>query len=210
MKLTHQAYENYLYLCRDGVLPRKRNLDAVQAREQRVAQEAEIATRVKRIRSSPSVFKPWPRCLEADAWAQLFKHDALRYPILVVHGPSFSGKTEWGKSLFACPLEVKIGTLQHFPDKLRSFDRKLHDGIIVDDVRDCQFIVQHQEKFQGKYDCLVEFASTPGGQCAYAKDLYAVPIVVTINNSTSNRELLQTDDFLGNESNRLIIKFPFA
>ena len=39
---------------------------------------------------------------------------------------------------------------------------------------------------QGKYNARVEFATTPGGQCAFTKDLFALPVVVTINNSTKH------------------------
>ena len=45
-----------------------------------------------------------------------------------------------------------------------------HDGLVLDDVRDLRFLVRHQEKLQGKYDAMVEFASTPGSQLAYEKD----------------------------------------
>ena len=65
---------------------------------------------------------------EVTAWLQLFQHDALRYPVLLLLGQSMSGKTEFANSLFKKPLELKIGPLLHFPDKLRSFDRKMHNG----------------------------------------------------------------------------------
>ena len=206
-KLTHSTYEAYLWLCRDNVVSRKRNLDAVRDKEERVALQQTLADRELRIRSNASLFKPFAKIPLAEAWLEQFQNDALRYPILVVHGPSRSGKTEWANSLFKCPLELKIGGLSHFPDGMRQFDRRVHDGLILDDVRDLAFIVQHQEKLQGKYNRLVEFASTPGGQCAYAKDLYAVPIVCTINNSTANRELLTEDDWLGNVGNRVLVFF---
>ena len=189
------------------MLPRKRNLDAVREHEHTLDVQAQIAERTKRIRSNASIFKSFERVAAADEWLELFKSDALRYPILVVHGPSRCGKTEWASSLFHCPLELKIGTLDHFPDTMRQFDRRLHDALILDDIRDLSFIVRHQEKLQGKYNRLVEFASTPGGQCAFSKDLYAIPIVATINNSTAHRELLTQDDWLGNTGNRVLIFF---
>ena len=101
-------------------------------------------------------------------------------------GASHTGKTEWAKSLFRNPLELKVGTLEHFPETMRDFDRQRHDGLVLDDVRDLKFLSDHQDKLQGKYDSLVEFASTPGGTCAYTKYLYAVPTVVTLNHSTAN------------------------
>ena len=48
-----------------------------------------------------SVDAPRARCLS-------------RYPFLVLLGASRSGKTEFAKSLFQSPFEVKIGVLEHF------------------------------------------------------------------------------------------------
>ncbi len=207
-KLTHDVYEDYLYKSRDGVLPRKRNLDAVKENEKKRKKDEEVSERVKRIRGNPKFFKPFPEVPEARRWLQHFKQDGVRFPILVVHGPSLSGKTEFAKSLFKNPLQVNIGNLDHFPDAMRKFDRDVHDAIILDDVRDCRFLVIHQDKLQGTYDRSVEFASTQGGQCAYDHDLYAIPIVATINNSTSNLCLLEKDDWLGNPGNRVWVSFP--
>lgn len=101
-----------------------------------------------------------------------------------------------------------MGKLDQFPEAMREFDRKRHDGIILDDIRDFDFLVQNQDKLQCKYDMRAEFATTPGGTCAFRKWLWKVPIVVTANGSTKNPELLQTDDFLGHLGNRVYISFP--
>ena len=121
-------------------------------------------------------------------------------------GPSRAGKTEYAKSLFKSPLELKVGTLEQLPDGLRAFVRKRHDGIVLDDVRDFGFLVRHQEKLQSKYDVRLELGTTPGGQCTYHKWLWRVPLVVTANYSTTGRELLDTDDFLGNLGNRTLLQ----
>ena len=134
--------------------------------------------------------------------------EALRYPLLLVLGASHTGKTEWAKSLFRNPLELKVGTLEHFPETMRDFDRQRHDGLVLDDVRDLKFLSDHQDKLQGKYDSLVEFASTPGGTCAYTKYLYAVPTVVTFNHSTANLQFLLVHDWLKHEKNRILVDFP--
>ena len=206
-KLAHDVYEEYLFLSRDGVPGRKRNFEAVREREAQIAEQAEIAATTKRLRSTPSLYKSFPEVPEAAAWLKLFKSDQLRYPILVVLGPSFSGKTEWAKSLFTNPLELKVGSLAHFPDRMRLFDRRVHDGIVLDDVRDLQFVADNQEKLQGKYDAAVEFATTPGGTCSYTKYLFAIPAVVTINFSTKNLQFLETHDWLSNASNRVVVHF---
>ena len=158
-KLTHDVYEEYIFLCRDGVLPRKRNLQAVREHEEKAARRVAIEERIARVRGNPELFGQFPDLPPVREWLNLFQRDALRYPILVVLGRSAWGKTEWAKSLFRNALEVKIGSLQHFPERMRAFDRAVHDGLILDDVRDLRFCTDHQEKLQGKYDFDVE--STP-------------------------------------------------
>ena len=98
------------------------------------------------------------------------------------------------------------GGPQLFPDGIRDFDRQLHDGIVLDDLRDFQFLVRHQEKMQGKVDRVVTFAETPSGGYAYKRWLWKVPIVVTGNFTTKNPGLLETDDFLGHSDNRVVVR----
>ena len=164
--------------------------------------------RVERIQSNPDLWQPFPEVPAATALQQLFQRDAMRYPILVAVGPSRSRKTEWAKSRFRNALELKIGTLGEFPDAMRGFDRREHDGLVLDDIRDAAFLVRHQEKIQGKYNSIIEFAETPGGTCVYSKDMWAVPIIATMNHSTANLHLFQTDDFLSNPENRVLLTWP--
>ena len=152
-------------------------------------------------------YHPFPAVPAAASWLQLFAVDRLRYPLLVVLGPSGKGKTEWAKSLFSNPLELKVGSLTHFPDGMRSFSRKLHDGLVLDDVRDMAFLTDHQHALQGKYDTPVEFASTQGGTCAYRKYLFCLPTVVTANFSTKNFDFLDSHDWLGKSLNRTVVNW---
>ena len=189
------------------MLSRKRNLDAVRAKEDSEARKVEIAERMSRLRAS-GAYRPFPHVPAAASWLGLFKTDKLRYPILVVMGASMSGKTEFAKSLFRKCLQLKIGKLMTWPESLRSFDRQAHDGLVLDDVRDLEFLVEQQHVLQGKPDDVVEFATTAGGTRACTLDMYAVPIVATINFSTKNLGLLDSDDFLGSPGNRIIVHYP--
>ena len=202
-KLSHSTYDNYLHLCRDSVLTKRRNLQAVQQREEEEEEEKEMQLLVKRLRSGFS-FTAVP---EAEAWLEVFKAEKDRYPFLLLLGPSRSGKTEYAKSLFKSPLELKVGKLEQVPDGIRAFSRKEHDGLVLDDIRAFSFLVQQQEKLQSKYDAKVEFGTTPGGQCAFTKWLWRVPVVVTANYTTTGQELLETDDFLANPENRTLVHF---
>ena len=203
-KLAHHTYEEYLYLCRDGVQGRKRNLDEVEAWEKRREEKEEREAATKRVRNS--LFQPFEAVPVAEAWLSLFEQELDRYPFLVVLARSRAGKTEWAKSLFKTPLVLQVGDLEHFPDGMRKFDRKLHDGIVLDDLRDFYFCVRHQEKLQGKVDTEVEFAATPSGKHAYSKWLWKVPVVVTANFTTRNSDLLQQNDFLANGDNRVLVQ----
>ena len=153
-----------------------------------------------------TLFKPFEKVPAAEAWLSLFSEELDRYPFLVVLAPSRAGKTEWAKSLFKQPLVIQVGNLEHFPDGLRRFRRKVHDGIVLDDMRDFYFCERHQEKLQGKVDTEVEFATTPSGQYAFSKWLWRVPVVVTANYTTKNRDLLETSDFLANKDNRVLVE----
>ncbi|CAE7842799.1 unnamed protein product, partial [Symbiodinium necroappetens] len=207
-KVTSEQYEKYLYLSRDGVLARKRNLDAVKEQEASLAEAALIEATTRRVRANAALYRPFPPVAAAQAWLALFLQDRLRYPLLVVRGASHTGKTEWVKSLFKNALELKVGSLQVFPEAMRGFERDTHDGIILDDVRDMAFLADHQDKLQGKYDSRVEFATTPGGTCAFRKYLFAIPIAVTVNYSTANLHYLDSHDWLGHEGNRVLVNFP--
>ena len=165
---------------------------------------------IKRIKTNSSLYRPFPVVAEASQWLEHFKQDAMRYPLLIVRGESHTGKTEWVKSLFRNALELKIGALEHFPSQMRSFSRDVHDALILDDVRDLAFLVAHQDKLQGKYDAVLEFASTPGGVCSFTKWLFKVPVAVTCNYSTKNLEYLTENDFLGKVANRVVVDFPPA
>ena len=110
-------------------------------------------------------------------------------------------------SLFERPFKVEVGSLTHFPEKMRQFDKKRFDGLVVDDVRDLTFLSDHQEKLQGNYEAELEFASTAGGTCAYYLDLWRVPVVVTTNFSTRNLAFLSSHDYLSKKENVHCLSF---
>ena len=68
------------------------------------------------------------------------------------------------------------------------------------------FLAQHQHVLQGKYDERADFATTPGGQCAYRRWLYRVPFVATVNYSTANLEFLRTHDWLSKTNNCVVVE----
>ena len=99
----------------------------------------------------------------------LFEDEDGRCLFLLLLCCSCAEKTEFAKSLFKIPLELKVGNLQHFPARMGEFKPGTRDAIILDDVRGLDFLVQHQEKLQAKSDVKVEFSSTPGGHLSNSR-----------------------------------------
>lgn len=206
-KLSLDVYEEYIYLAMDGVAFRKRNLDIVRAQREEAKERVEIAARVVEIRQDPDVYTPFQNVPEVQPFLDSFKKTALRYAVLLIHAISRTGKTEWATSLFTNPLQLQVGSQTYFPEGMREFKRGKFDAVILDDVRDLEFLREHQEKLQGKYNVQVPFAPTPGGTCAFKRDLYRVPFVLTINNSTRNLDFLRTDDFCSKRENVFFLSF---
>ena len=113
-----------------------------------MAEDAERAATAARVRTH--TFQGFSEVPEVTDWLACFDEEGDRSPFLVLWGPSRCRKTEYAKSLFKAPLELKIGTLDHFPEGMRAFSRKKHDAVILDDCRDFAFLVHHQEKLQAK------------------------------------------------------------
>lgn len=138
-KLDDAMYEKYIFLARDGVQPRKRNLEACKAWAEAKEEEEEMEQVVKRIRGNANLYQPFPEVPAVAEWLTCFGKDMLRYPLLILQGASATGKTEFAKSLFRQPLELKVGNSEVFPSKMVEFKRGVHDALILDDVRDLDF-----------------------------------------------------------------------
>ena len=111
----------------------------------------------------------FPEVPEATFCLALFQDEDGRCLFLLLLCCSCAKKTEFAKSLFKIPLELKVGNLQHFPARMGEFKPGTRDAMILDDVRGFDFLVQHQEKLQAKSGVKVEFSSTPGGHLSNSR-----------------------------------------
>ena len=206
-KLDDGVYEEYLYLCKDRLAGNERNLELYQSWKRERDLQKTIAERTQRIKTNPLLYTPFGKVSEADQYLAEFTQDAMRYPVLLVHAPSFAGKSEWAVSLFKNPLYVEIGAQCLWPARMKKLDRSVHDGLVLDDLRDLRFLEENQEKLQGKYNRPVELFNTPGGELAVTLDLFRLPMVFTVNNDTKNLGLLKTSDFLTKRANVRVLSF---
>ena len=207
-KLDDYVYFNeYLFVCKDKVAAKKRNFEAFRAWHRTQELDKQVEQRTARIKSNPSLYQPFGKVGLAEDFLGLFQQEAMRYPVLLVHAPSYAGKSEWAVSLFKRPLYLEIGSQSLWPPGMKHLDRALHDGLILDDLRDLTFIHENQEKLQGKYNRPVTLFNTPGGELACSVDLYRLPIIFTVNNSTKNLEYLRTHDFCRRRENVRLLCF---
>ena len=149
-----------MFLCKDKIAAKKRNFEAFRVWHKSQELAKEVEQRTVRIRSNPSLYQPFRKVDQAHEFLELFKQDAMRYPVLVVHAPSFAGKSEWAVSLFQRPLYLEIGALGLWPPGMKQLDRAVHDGLVLDDLRDLQFLHDNQENCKGSTTGLW-FCSTP-------------------------------------------------
>ena len=205
-KLTHEKAFALGLKTREGYGALKRAVEEV-VRDEQADRDRKEMENVKR-RMVPKLHD-FCTVEPVSAWQKLFLDDEARYPFLLVLAKSGSGKTEFAKSLFRNPLELKIGMLEYFPSLMKEFDRGKHDAVILDNISDVGFLIRHEEKLQGKYDQLVEFAPCATGVYSYTKYLYRIPLVVTCNYGAKNLGVLLpgNHDYFGALSNRVIIKF---
>ena len=126
----------------------------------------------------------------------------------LIVGASFTCKTEVAKSWFKKPLVLQVGALVDiFPAKMREYKRTVHDGIVLDDVRDLEFLNKFQHVFQGKWNQTMGFSDgTPGGAMAYDRLLFKTPFVATANFATKNLAFLESNDWLNKSKNVWVLR----
>ena len=169
--------------------------------------ETDIERRTQRIRGNPELYQRFARVVGAEEFLALFAEERMRYPVLLVYAPSYAGKSEWAVSLFKKPLYLEIGSSGLWPPGMKHLDREVHHGLVLDDLRDLEFLHANQEKLQGKYNRPVTLFNTPGGELACTVDLYRLPIVFTVNKSTKNLGYLATHDFCKKRENVRLLCF---
>ena len=168
--------------------------------------EAAFHMTQERLRQSP-LWKDFPEIGKIMDWKRKFEVDNFRFPILILLGPSRASKTQYAMSLFERPLVLRLGDALHFPDGLRRLSEGQHDGVVLDDCRDCTFVQLQQDALQSG-NMIQEFAKSPTGQYSFRLNLYKIPFIITMNFSTRNLRLLTECDFCSHQDNTNLVLYP--
>ena len=113
-------------------------------------------------------------------WKLQYGSALERYQMLVLHGPSRTGKSRLARSLFG-EMETLVADVQHavHPD-LHGFDRKKHKAILLDEVSSPQFIVQNKKLLQAHVGGAI-FGQSATQLYTYEVFLWRIPIMLTTN-----------------------------
>lgn len=178
-KLDHAAFLALSVKLRDGHDRRKACADMVLASETTAGYAEERAAAKKLIQASAKPFKPLPD--DIQQWKLQYETPAERYKMLVLYGPSCTGKSRLARSLFGedRTLVVDVQHADH-PD-LKGFKRKLHKAVLLDEVSSPSFIVANKKLLQAHVDGAI-LGQSATQLYSYEVFLWRTPIILTTNN----------------------------
>ena len=207
-KLSHAQY---LALAREvgaGYAQRKRDAQEVMRDELEASIRDYVAAEAQRLPRLPVRGNP-----QIDEFVQLFAGGARwRRPILLL-----LAATNLGKSMLAEHVLTRIGELlgikgylevtveadEHFD--LSEYHHEKHAGVLFDGVGDALLIKRNRELLQGRPK------ACKGGKSATMKYAYPLTlcrraVVVTMDLSAANTDLLYTDHWLSDPSNVMLVR----
>ena len=178
-KLGHDAYLLLSARLREGHDRRRAAVEAARATEASAAFAEERAWARRQLEAKALPFKPL--CPQIEAWRASYKEVEERYQLLVLHGPSRTGKSRLARSLFGLEhtLVVDVQHAEH-PD-LRGYRRHEHKAILLDEVASPKFIVGNKKVLQAHVDgALLGQSATQ--LFTYEVFVWRIPIILTTNN----------------------------
>lgn len=178
-KLDHHDYLILSAKLRDGHDRRKACVEAVIATESAMLYAEERRLVRQQLAATALPFKPVS--VDVVAWKNQYAALKERYKMLVLFGPSGTGKSRLARSLFgdAFTHVVDVQHAEH-PD-LRGFERGRHKAVLLDEVASPAFVVGNKKVLQAHVDG-AKLGQSSTQLFAYEVMLHRVPIILTTNN----------------------------
>ena len=210
-KLTHAQFEDFSTQLRSGHCKRKRDLAEVRQSERSLAVARHVLAAQKDLEDA-GMRKPFRQFPEIERYLAQFDSLRFRRAILVIIGGTNLGKSElaWhvvklvGKKVNAKGvLEVTVEKDENLDCSELSIEE--HGGVVFDGVGDAMTLKQNREMLQGRPK------SCRGGKSAtmvysYEYTLHNRAIVVTFDLSARGLSLFDTDHWLSNEKNIIVLR----
>ena len=178
-KLGHDTHLRLSAMLRDGHDRRKASVEAVKATEATLAFQEERAWARTQVHAKAWPFKPLPAAVES--WKMTYDEIEERYRMLVLFGPSRTGKSRLARSLFgeSRTLVIDVQHAEH-PD-LHGLRRHHHLAILLDEVASPAFIANNKKLLQAHVDGAI-LGQSATQLYTYEVFLWRVPIMLTTNN----------------------------
>ena len=178
-KLSHTMYMDLSVKLREGHDRRKACCDAVVLHETTTAHAKEKEEVRARLAAKARPFKPLPDAIQS--WKEQYAEEEERYRMLVLHGPSRTGKSRLARSLFGdrATLVVDVQHADH-PD-LRAYRRGTHVAVLFDEVMSPKFVVGNKKVLQAHVDGAI-LGQSATQLYTYEVFLHKTPLMLTTNN----------------------------
>ncbi|CAJ1458955.1 unnamed protein product [Effrenium voratum] len=180
-KLSRDQWLQYAFDATIGLNARKRNFDALEVYEKEQAMEVDSASLRQKI-AATCPKKPWRSDLarQAQVWLQQFETANDRATILVLWGPSRSGKTRFAMSdVFGPkPLKVDVGDGQDL--NIQAWDHRTHSHLVLDNVNSSEFIMRWRHVLMGPPEP-VQLGQSSTGMYAYNVFLGRKPVICSMD-----------------------------
>ena len=168
---------------------RKASLEAVIATESTIAHRAEQAAALREINARALPLKPLTPSIEA--WMMHFEEIDDRYKVLILHGPSRTGKSRLARSLFGAARTLVVDVQHAAHPDLRSYRRGVHRAVLLDEMRSPEFVISNKKVLQAHIDGAI-LGQSATQLYTYEFFLWRTPVIITTNNWDCN-QLSQVD-----------------
>ena len=164
----------------------------------------DIDTRRERIlRKLRPMQRPFRRIAAVQEWMKCFEEDRLRYPFLVLTGPSQTGKTQFALSLGTESTAMQLNMATAPEADLRKFDHRIHRVLVFDEISPAQ-VLKQKLMFQAPLN-VVTLGSSNTNCYAYEVWLHSVKMVLCSNKWREQVAVLDAADQEWLASNSVVI-----
>lgn len=185
-KLTNDSYDELARKVKLGYSNRKRDLEVVRTAEREEHVNNTLAAVNEDLAKLRAPFRTFP---QVTTWENTFLNLQFRWKVLVLVADSAAGKSSFAESLFQNPCVVTVEEAENLD--LKSFDRDVHDGLVLDNVNSWGQLLLWRAVLQARN------AKSKGGQSAtnvysYTQYLFGVPVVATVDLDAPDAHLVDT------------------
>ena len=167
-KLSHDAYLRLSMKLRDGHDRRMASVLAVRKSESAFAFDEERTLARRAILAKARPFKPLP--WQIEGWRMSYEEVEERYKMLVLHGPSRTGKSRLARALFGVDRTLVVDAQHAEHPDMHEYKRHRHVAVLLDEVASPSFIVNNTKLLQAHV--MEPFWASPPRRCTRTRSSF--------------------------------------